>query len=136
MVRTTPDDANDVKVLSDVEQHGWHLVAIDGDSEGPADVFSVGIYHTLAMPEICILGLSDTRVMGRIINDIGDLMNSGTEFKDWHTSSDILDGYSCIFRDVDRSFTPSISAMLAGLTRAMNFRCSSVFGLTSCQCAG
>jgi len=34
------------------------------------------------------------------------ILRSETEFKDWHASSDILDGYSCIFRDVDRSLYP------------------------------
>ena len=64
MVRTTPDHDYEVKLLADVEQHGCHLVAFQDDPEGPAYVFSVGVSHTLATPEDCILGLSDTKPDG------------------------------------------------------------------------
>ena len=101
MVRTTPDDDHDRKLLADVEGHGWHLVGIDDDPDGPAYVFSVGISHTLQQPEICMFGLSSTKTMGQIINGIGDLMKSGETFDDWHESDDVLDGHSCIFRAVD-----------------------------------
>ena len=103
MVRTKPDDDYDRKLLADIEQHGWHLVGIPDEPNGPAYVFSVGIYHTLGHPEICIFGLSDTNTMGQIVNLIGDEVKAGKQFEDWHESDDILDGYSCIFRNVDKS---------------------------------
>jgi len=77
MVRTTPEDDYDRKLLHDVKEHGWHLVGIDDEDEGPAYVFSVGIFHTLGHPEICMFGLSSTQTMGEIINGIGDLIKSG-----------------------------------------------------------
>ena len=101
MVRTTPDDDSDRKLLADVESHGWHLVGINDDDEEPAYVFSVGMFHTLGHPEICIFGLSSTKTMSQIINSIGDLVKSGHHFEDWHASGDVLDGYSCMFRRVD-----------------------------------
>lgn len=104
MVRTTPEDDSDRKLLHDVNEHGWHLVAIDDEEEGPAYVFSVGIFHTLGHPEICIFGLSSTRTMGQIINSIGDLIKSGQSFDDWEASDEVLDGYSCLFRKVDPKF--------------------------------
>jgi len=103
MVRTTPDDEFDHKVLADVANHGWHLVAIADDENGPAYVFSVGMFHTLNHPEICIFGLSDTKVMGQIINSIGDMIRSGQSFEDWQKNNDILEDYSCMFRQVDPS---------------------------------
>lgn len=100
MVRTTPDDDHDRRLLADVERHGWHLVGIDEDDEGPAYVFSVGMFHTLGHPEICMFGLSTTKTMGQIINGIGDLIRSGQTFEDWQESEDVLDEYSCMFRNV------------------------------------
>lgn len=101
MVRTRPEDDSDRKLLSDIESHGWHLVGISDDDEGPAYVFSVGLFHTLGHPEVCMFGLSSTETMGQIINSIGDLVKSGQTFEDWHESDEILDGYSCMFRSVD-----------------------------------
>ena len=103
MVRTLAEDDYDRKLLADVERYGWHLVGIKDDPNGPPYVFSVGIYHTTGQPEICIFGLSDTGVMGQIVNEIGDLMQSGEAFEDWQASDEVLDHYPCIFRTVDRS---------------------------------
>ena len=101
MVRTTPEDDYDRKLLHDVKEHGWHLVGIDDEDEGPAYVFSVGIFHTLGHPEICMFGLSSTQTMGQIINGIGDLIKSGQSFDDWEASDEVLEDYSCMFRTVD-----------------------------------
>jgi len=103
MVRTIPDDDSDRKLLADIENHGWHLVSIEEDDEGPAYVFSVGLLHTLGHPEICIFGLNSSETMGQILNDIGSLIKTGEKFADWHASDDVLDAYSCIFRTVDSS---------------------------------
>ncbi|QDT13501.1 DUF4262 domain-containing protein [Stieleria marina] len=103
MVRTKPDDESDRKLLADVVDHGWHLVGIDDDDEGPAYVFSVGLFHTLGHPEICLFGLGSTTTMSQIINGIGDLIKSGQTFEDWHESGEILDGYACMFRSVNPS---------------------------------
>ena len=104
MVRTRPDDESDRRLLDDIAQHGWHLVGFENNPSGPAYVFSVGIFQTLAMPELCIFGLSSTQAMGQILNLIGEEMRSGKEFEDWNESDDLLDGYSCIFRQVPPSF--------------------------------
>jgi hypothetical protein len=101
MVRTHAEDDYDRKLLADVESHGWHLVGIGDDPDGPGYVFSVGIYHTLGQPEVCIFGLSNSSVMGHIINGVGALMKSGKHFEDWYESPDVLEGYSCMFRRVD-----------------------------------
>ncbi len=44
--------------------------------------------------------------MGQIINAIGNEMRKGTKFEDWKESDGILEGYSCIFRQVDQGFYP------------------------------
>ncbi|MEM6469013.1 MAG: DUF4262 domain-containing protein [Planctomycetota bacterium] len=101
MVRSTPKDDNDRTLLADVERHGWHLVGIKGQDDDPGYVFSVGLFHTFSKPEVCIFGLRDTQVMGQILNQVGELLKSGEEYKDWDSSDDVLEGYSCIFRQVD-----------------------------------
>lgn len=103
MVRTKPDDEYDRKLLADVNDYGWHLIGIDDPDSDPAYVFSVGMFHTLGHPEICMFGLNQTQVMGQIINGIGELIRSGQQFEDRSESTDVLDGFPCMFRSVDRS---------------------------------
>lgn len=102
MVQTHGEDASEQRVIDDVRRVGWHLVGIEDDPEGPAFVYSIGLYHTLGQPEIIIFGLNSTTTMAQIINNIGDEMRSGAKFDDWHESSEILEGYFCMFRRVDR----------------------------------
>ena len=106
MVREHADDDSDRKLLDDVREHGWHLVGIGDDPAGPAYVFSVGMYHTLGHPEVCIVGLGNIETMGQILNAIGEAVRSGESYKDWSESSDILEGYSCTFRSVAPTFYP------------------------------
>lgn len=103
MVKTQPEDEYDRKLLADIESHGWHLVGIcDESGEEVAYVFSVGLQHTFGQPEICLFGLSDFSVMGRIINHIGELMREGQPFEDWLASEDVLEGAVCVFRQVPK----------------------------------
>lgn len=101
MVRTQPDDDHDVKLLADVESHGWHIVVIESDADSPGYAFSVGIYHTIGQPEVCIFGLRNDLAMAQIINGIGDRMREGHQFDDWQASDEFIDGYSCVFRSVN-----------------------------------
>src|SRR3954451_20971966 len=54
------------KLLSDVEEFGWHVVLIPEDDEGPAFAYNVGLFGTFEHPEIVVLGL-DLGVMHRLI---------------------------------------------------------------------
>jgi hypothetical protein len=106
MVREHADDDSDRKLLADIAEHGWHLVGIADDPDGPAYVFSVGMFQTLGHPEVCIVGLNDLNTMGQIINGIGEAVRAGTKFEDWTESNDILEGYACVFRSVAPTFYP------------------------------
>jgi hypothetical protein len=103
MVRQDADDEYDQKLLDDVGKFGWHLVGIPADDEGPAYVFSVGIFHTFGHPEICIIGLNDSSLMAQIVNGIGELIRAGDVLEDWHANDEVLEEHACIFREVDRT---------------------------------
>ncbi len=83
MVRTTWEGDDEKKVITDVQQHGWHLIGIEGDAEGPGFAYSIGLYHTLKQPEIIIFGLKAVSMMFQIINGIGDEMRKEVKFEDW-----------------------------------------------------
>jgi hypothetical protein len=98
MVRTHGDDDDEQRVIDDVQRHGWHVVGIEEDAEGPGFAYSIGMQHTLNHPEIIVFGLKNAKIMMQIINVIGDEVRKGEAFEDWHERDQILDGYSCIFR--------------------------------------
>jgi hypothetical protein len=106
MVRTQGNDEVEQRVIDDVQRVGWHLIGIENDSEGPGFVNSIGLYHTFQQPEIIIFGLNSIATMSQIINNIGDEMRNGAGFEDWYESDQILEGNSCMFRNVERDIYP------------------------------
>lgn len=95
----TAVDDYDRKLLADVEQHGWHIVSIDEDDQGPGYTFSVGFFHTLQHPEVIIFGLPvETSV--QLINIMGGLIQSGVRFQAGEQSNDIVEGWPVAFTTV------------------------------------
>jgi hypothetical protein len=97
-----PADEHDRKLLADVEQPGWHVIAVQEDEEGPGFAYSIGLYHTFEHPEVILFGLP-VRVMHQTINVLGEQITSGKRFEHLDESGDILDGYHVRFRTVEGS---------------------------------
>lgn len=97
----------DAKFLEIIEKHGWHVmnVAPRTDSEDKQEWFSysTGLYLRFGQPEIILLGL-DPDTSTRILNEIGEQMKKGTQFRpeiDYHEI--FADGVPCQFRSVHTS---------------------------------
>jgi hypothetical protein len=106
MVQTHGDNESEQRVIDDVQRVGWHIIGIQGDSEGPAFSFSFGLFHTFQLPEIIIVGLPKMENMAAIINLIGGEMRTGFCVEDGRESDQILEGYRCIFRRVATDLYP------------------------------
>lgn len=103
MVREIGKDADEQRVIDDVRQFGWHIIGIEADEEGPGFAYSIGMFHTLGHPEILIFGLPVDSMMS-IVNHIGEEVRQGASFQDGQESDKILDGFSCVFREVPQEF--------------------------------
>jgi len=95
------EDDSDRKLLADVKSHGWHLVGVEEDSEGPAFTFSVGLLYSLGHPEILIMGLQPS-ISGNLINDMGDAIRAGQTFQAGKQYDDIAAGFPLAFVAMDR----------------------------------
>jgi hypothetical protein len=89
------------KLVSDIEQFGWHVIFVPEDGEGPAFAYSIGLFHKFNHPEIIVFGL-DLNILHRIINVIGEELRQGRRFADGENASDILEDYEVRFVDVSR----------------------------------
>ncbi len=66
----------DAKLQADVAEHGWHVVIVRGDDEGPGFAYSVGLKETFSQPELIMFGLT-TDLMHALINDLGEMLRCG-----------------------------------------------------------
>jgi hypothetical protein len=97
-----PEDDSDRKLLEDVRSFGWHLTGVAADEEGPAFVYSVGLYESFRHPELIVFGLPvDT--LFQMINALGDEVQAGARFDDGVESDGALEEYLVTFRTVDRT---------------------------------
>lgn len=106
MVQKSGDNEIEQRVIDDVQRYGWHVVMIEDNPIGPKFAYSIGMFHTLNHPEIIIFGFDNVRTMGNIINLIGEEVRSGKRFEDCHEADQILEGYSCAFRNVPADVYP------------------------------
>jgi hypothetical protein len=96
----TEDDV-EKKLVSDIEEFGWHVIKIAEDDEGPAFAYSIGLFKTFGHPEIIVFGL-DVDLMHRMINLIGEEVRHGRRFADEEAASGVLEGYDVRFKYVAR----------------------------------
>ena len=97
----------DAKVISDIQEHGWHVVKVFSKSGGQDFAYSIGLYESFRHPEILVVGLGlDT--MHQIINNIGADVKTGKTFQSGSQYADILDNYDCAFREVLKNYYASL----------------------------
>jgi hypothetical protein len=101
----SPTDEVDRKLLADVQGHGWHVIWVETDEEGPGFAYSIGLHYTFGHPEVIVFGLSGV-TMHRMINEIGERIRAGSRFDNRDESADVLDGCNVIFRNVERKHYP------------------------------
>jgi hypothetical protein len=93
------------KLVSDVEEVGWHVIMVPEDDEGPSFAYSVGLSRTFVHPEIIVFGL-DLGLMHRMINSVGEEVRRGRRFADGQAASGILEGYDVRLIPVARRHFP------------------------------
>jgi len=94
------------RIVDDIRDHGWHVIGVDADDEGPGFAYSVGMTDTLNHPEVIVFGL-DTRSMTSIVNGIGAEIRGGRRFDQPGVYADVLGGgVACKFVTVDPAHHP------------------------------
>lgn len=88
------------KQLSNIEEHGLHVIHVLEDDKGPGFTYSVGLFHNYQHPEIIIIGLK--RDLAHVlINDIAFDIKQGKLYKGGQFYSEILDDFECLMLDVE-----------------------------------
>jgi hypothetical protein len=91
----------DAQMRADIATHGWHVIKVFEDAEGPGFAFTIGLYKRFAHPELVVFGLP-LETMHLMLNAAGEAIRAGQTFGVGQKSDDILQGYSCTFRPFPR----------------------------------
>jgi hypothetical protein len=90
-------DERDRGIAAKIRRFGWNVTGVWGGST-PEWAYSIGIWHTLRAPEVCLFGLPAQTATG-IVNVVGGLARDGEELREGRRD-DVLNGYDVELRIV------------------------------------
>lgn len=99
-------DADDLALLADVADRGWHTEAIEGEEGGPAHAFSVGLFRSFDHPEVVLFG-QPTPVLAELVDTLGARVREGQRFEEGEVATGILPGRPIVFRRVATRHYPA-----------------------------
>ncbi|MBB4948992.1 hypothetical protein F4556_004527 [Kitasatospora gansuensis] len=90
----------DVRTVEQVHEHGWSVVMVPADDEGPAFAYTIGLWHSHGSPELAMFGL-DVRTMQAMLNIIGHQVAAGASLAAGQERHDVAKGYPVVLKDAD-----------------------------------
>jgi hypothetical protein len=103
-----PQDAGELKLVSDVREYGWHVLGVDPDSAlaPPPFAYSVGLFYSLGHPEVIVTGLPQKSAQV-VINAVGRRAGTAAPVECGLNYLDILHEFPVSFRPVSFSRYPT-----------------------------
>ena len=115
-----PDDDRDRAILASIASYGWSVIGIQEEEDAPTYSFSVGIYHTLGVPELLIIGQKPENAQG-LINNAGELMREGRRFTPGERAEGLLEGYPAVLVEVDPRYYREYLGYAGWVNRGWDF---------------
>lgn len=95
-------DAWDRTVAENVRGYGWHVAGIFGD---PTEdwAYSIGLWHSLRSPEVCVVGPRHQAAM-RMVNILGEQVRDGQPFQHDERRLGVIENHPVTIRRVHPSW--------------------------------
>ncbi|QCH24631.1 DUF4262 domain-containing protein [Mycobacteroides salmoniphilum] len=83
---------SDRDIIGSVTEYGWSALGIGPTSseEGPPFAYTVGLWHTMRLPELAIYGVNDITMMQRALNAVAKQAQEGRVLQVGETFEDVL----------------------------------------------
>ncbi|POX45689.1 DUF4262 domain-containing protein [Streptomyces sp. Ru72] len=97
-------EERDNRIAQSVIDFGWHVMGVGAGDDAPADwAYSIGLWHTLRSPEVCVFGLR-IEVGMPVVNAAGAGIRGGLPLEPDQRRGDVLNGYDVAVRPVHPSW--------------------------------
>ena len=93
-------DEHDRKFLDIIEQHGWHVMHVGSDEDGPSFTYSTGIFGLTGRPELIVFGLP-MEVGHFVVNEYGNRLRAGEALAPGDFYDGFLEGHPITLIPVD-----------------------------------
>lgn len=83
---------SDRDIIGSVTEYGWSALGIGPTSpeESPPFAYTVGLWHTMRLPELAIYGVNDIAMMQRALNAVAKQAQEGRVLQVGETFADVL----------------------------------------------
>lgn len=95
-------DAAERKALDDIDQYGCHILHVMEEEGSPPFSYTIGIQRVSGAPELMVIGLKQP-IAHFVLNEYNRRVREGESFCDGQYASGFLEGFDCVFREVDRA---------------------------------
>jgi hypothetical protein len=95
----TRHDAMEDLIAAGVDEHGWYVIKVDADDDGPGFAYTIGLYRTFEHPELICVGLRPD-VMHAMLEGCVELIRSGQRLPVDTPFAGILDDHDVRLREV------------------------------------
>nr|WP_234048430.1 DUF4262 domain-containing protein [Streptomyces liliifuscus] len=93
-------DRMDLWTVEQVREHGWSVVMVPADEEGPGFAYTIGLWHTHKVPEPAMFGL-DIRVMQVLLNTLGRRAAAGAVLESDQEHRDVVEELPVVLKESD-----------------------------------
>jgi len=87
--------------VSNIEKHGLAVIMVESTDYLPSFAYSVGLWQKYNHPEIICFGLT-TKLLHKIINDVAEIIKTGTKLESHNTYLNIFKESRAEFLNVDK----------------------------------
>tara|TARA_R110000868_G_scaffold5158_1_gene31830 strand:+ start:1173 stop:1619 length:447 start_codon:yes stop_codon:yes gene_type:complete len=95
-------DAQELKVLKNIDEHGCHILHVFEEASLPRFSYSIGIQKNFNHPELIVIGLKQELAQW-IINEYCLRIKSGEQFETELLYSGFLDNFEIQFKTVNKN---------------------------------
>ena len=112
LVRRSPAEAwrieedFEARTRRHIAQFGWSVVHIAAEVSSPAFAYTLGLWETLAHPELIVIGFRrDTA--HTVLNDCGGRIRQGEKLRAGMVDQEVLRGYPVVYVDMRPEHAPT-----------------------------
>jgi hypothetical protein len=106
----TPEDQwdpRDSRIAHNIRETGWHIMGVTGD-DTPDWAYSIGMWHTLSGPDICMTGLPVENAMSLIWKIAMQVRDEGRGLAPEKLRLNVIEGYKVAIRPVHPTWYPAM----------------------------
>jgi Domain of unknown function (DUF4262) len=93
------DDPRDERLLTNVREHGCHILQVAADRDGPEFSYSIGLFLNYGQAEVIVFGVSRRNALS-VINLIRDHAAHGNRYSAGETTDKLLTRHTACFVEV------------------------------------